>query len=149
MGPRELTRGNLPMTSYQWLLPSRFNGAARINARKSWVANDRVCWILRFNGAARINARKSVALAVFLLARRASMGPRELTRGNRYPRSGRVCVRHASMGPRELTRGNQKTENNPHANDLASMGPRELTRGNIEIEGKKHKVTELQWGRAN
>ena len=84
-----------------------FNGAAADQPRKrktSPTAARKLSWC--FNGAAADQPRKLRSLEAGGERDAASMGPRLISRGNRYLVASGLSRQYASMGPRLISRGN-------------------------------------------
>ena len=98
-------------------------------------------WLLAASNLAwRVSRRFSIAVMFLFIykpisARRASMRPRSLDRGNRHIHHAHILGRDASMRPRSLDRGNLLMTSSPRSSVLASMRPRSLDRGNSTNPG--------------
>ena len=79
--------------------------------------------------------------------RKASTGPREITRRNEKARSLQNGGVDASTGPREITRRNPYRQDGRHRRCIASTGPREITRRNAGEGQRSFRVLLLQRGR--
>ncbi len=124
MGPRLLSRGEIPSTV------------------------GRVYPVRGFNGAAASQPRREDSHGDNPQCKRASMGPRLLSRGETQPSRQRLSVDTASMGPRLLSRGESSraailSTDQPRFNGAAASQPRR----------EPHRVafrqrwSRLQWGR--
>ncbi len=130
MGPRAFTRGD-PQASVSQLFRARLQWGHAHSRVETGGRPRRGTSSTGFNGATRIHAWRPTRARGGPRARRASMGPRAFTRGDRSgcrPSGGRPW---ASMGPRAFTRGDVNTPPPVEAHSTASMGPRAFTRGDV------------------
>ena len=155
IGPRDLTRGKRNSLDQRVRGRIGFNWATRSHAWKGLSSTSCLNLRLGFNWATRSHAWKVLLSGLSCTRWRASIGPRDLTRGKAVRgrasdrRSGgfnwatrshawkeavwcpRGCTNQpASIGPRDLTRGKGSCQTYLCATSkLASIGPRDLTRG--------------------
>ena len=79
----------------------------------------------------------------------ASMGPRELPRGDRNRQKVAIDLFIGFNGAAGITPRRKRTARQRLRTGRASMGPRELPRGDAPVTPWASTVTVLQWGRGN
>ena len=151
MGPRDCSRGNATAQAGSAIRSARFNGAARLLARKCSPSITASFPSFSFNGAARLLARKSGQHSRIRTARStASMGPRDCSRGNSVDfRSTSSCSRSASMGPRDCSRGNSSSGVGRRVTGRSLQWGRAIARAEMFSNRRfPAMLALLQWGRA-
>ncbi len=150
MEPRDLTRGNalgfvgLGRTSFS------FNGATRSHAwkRPNVGSLHRRCeWLQWSHAISRVETQTSSQI---LTAGHSLQWSHAISRvETQCAAKGVTMMKKASMEPRDLTRGNRFISQHIRTLRHASMEPRDLTRGNeCPVVPKKRRVHELQWSHA-
>ena len=175
MGPREFTRGDCGSRPSSWLSTSRFNGAAGVHPRRRGSRYHALGCVSALQwGRGSSPAETRWVTLQQQRGTRASMGPREFTRGDQFlflganidvmlqwgrgsspaetpgRRSGPTPRRSLQWGRGSSPAETTSQRRRPRRSGRASMGPREFTRGDPAISAfVKRRPSMLQWGRGS
>jgi len=108
MGPRPFSRGD-PTCCAPACSDTGFNGTAANQPRTRGQRAERRGRSSCFDGTAAIQPRTRIQLPHGVHVRRASMGPRPISRGDLPGTIGHGAASEPSMGPRPLSRGDGST----------------------------------------